>query len=264
MLQSPPSADVYVAEVVLEEKGGAGSEHLVKALQPDVVIIGEATKNELCIGHRGRVELAVTAMGKSVHASVPDRGINPHYAIAAFLLRLKELSMQSAQGLTATVAPTIYRTDQTSSNVTPGEVTVHLDWRKVPGETNESILKRLHDITDETIYLSIVEEKLRSYTGMDITMKKNREPYYLDPATPVVKQAKHALEKALGREVHTKFWDFVTDSGAFDQLGIPVIGFSPCEEEYAHTAIDRVRIDLMEQALQCYPPLVAVLQENTK
>ena len=33
------------------------------------------------------------------------------------------------------------------------------------------------------------------------------------------------------------------------QAGIPTIGFSPCEEKYAHTTHDQVNIKLMHEAL---------------
>ena len=260
-LTAPPSGDIYVAQVVLEEKGGAGSEFLVKAITPDVVIIGEATSNQLRIGHRGRVEIAVKAIGTPVHASVPGRGRNPHYEMAEFLLKLRQLSMSTAARLTATVAPTLYFTDQESSNVTPGEAVVYLDWRKVPGETDGSVMTKLREIMSTSMKLEVVTEHLRSYTGMELSMKKTRKPYFLEPATPVLQTTKQAVERALGREQQIGFWDFVTDAGAFAELGIPVIGFSPCEETYAHTYNDRVSIDLMVEALTCYPAIVAAIQD---
>jgi len=259
-LTAPPSGDIYVAQVVLEEKGGAGSEFLVKAITPDVVIIGEATSNQLRIGHRGRVEIAVKAIGKPVHASVPERGRNPHYEMAQFLLKLRQLSMSTAARLTATVAPTLYFTDQESSNVTPGEAIVYLDWRKVPGETDGSVMTKLREIMSTSMKLEAVTEHLRSYTGIELSMKKTRKPYFLEPATPVLQTTKQAVERVLGRELQIGFWDFVTDAGAFAELGIPVIGFSPCEETYAHTYNDRVSINLMAEALTCYPAIVAAIQ----
>jgi len=259
VLKERPVADVYVAEVVLEEKGGAGTRHLVNQLQPDVVIIGEATKNQLCLGHRGRVEVIATAVGKAVHASQPHLGKNPHYLLAEFLLRLRDLPMLEKPPFKATVAPTLYFTDQQSANVVPAKAWVHLDWRTVPGETPEAVLRRLQKIGPELSF-SIPVEELTSYTGMRIRMKKVRAPYLLNAQHPVVSKIKRVLEMELGRKVEINYWHFVTDAGYFAEQGIPVIGYSPCEEELAHTYQDRVSISLMEEALASYPALIKALQ----
>lgn len=259
VLKEKPVADVYVAEVVLEEKGGAGTRHLVNHLRPDVVIIGEATKNQLCVGHRGRVEVVATAVGKAAHASQPHLGKNPHYPLAEFLLRLQELSMSERPPFKATVAPTLYFTDQQSANVIPGKAWVHLDWRTVPGETPEVVLKRLREV-GPGLRFSIPVEELTSYTGMRTQMKKVRAPYLLNAQHPVVSKIREVLERALGRKVDVGYWHFVTDAGYFAEQGIPVIGYSPCEEELAHTYQDRVSISLMEEALASYPALVKAIQ----
>jgi len=259
VLKEKPVADVYVAEVVLEEKGGAGTRHLVNHLRPDVVIIGEATKNQLCVGHRGRVEVVATAVGKAAHASQPHLGKNPHYPLAEFLLRLQELSMSERPPFKATVAPTLYFTDQQSANVIPGKAWVHLDWRTVPGETPEVVLKRLREV-GPGLRFSIPVEELTSYTGMRTQMKKVRAPYLLNAQHPVVSKIREVLERVLDRKVDVGYWHFVTDAGYFAEQGIPVIGYSPCEEELAHTYQDRVSISLMEEALASYPALVKAIQ----
>ena len=259
VLKERPAADVYVAEVVLEEKGGAGTRHLVNHLRPDVVIIGEATKNQLCVGHRGRVEVVATAVGKAAHASQPHLGKNPHYPLAEFLLRLQELLMSERPPFKATVAPTLYFTDQQSANVIPGKAWVHLDWRTVPGETPEVVLKRLREV-GPGLRFSIPVEELTSYTGMRTQMKKVRAPYLLNAQHPVVSKIREVLEMELDRKVDVGYWHFVTDAGYFAEQGIPVIGYSPCEEELAHTYQDRVSISLMEEALASYPALVKAIQ----
>src|SRR5712692_1138644 len=75
----------YVTAVVLEERGGWGTQQLVKHLKTDYAILGEATHNELRAGHRGRTELHIHLVGQSVHASMPARGANPHYMLARII-----------------------------------------------------------------------------------------------------------------------------------------------------------------------------------
>lgn len=262
LLTQRPLADVYVAQVVLEEKGGVGTQHLVKTLRPDVVILGEATANQLALGHRGRLEVVVTAAGRAAHASVPARGVVPHYPMARFLLRLRELPMQSAGDLSATVAPTLYYTDQKSANVIPGKAVLHLDWRTVPGEEPEDVLLRIDAILDQEMTARLGAELLSTYTGVEVEMAKVRLPYRLDPQSWPVPRVRAAVRRTCRRPVALGSWDFVTDAGYFAEQGIPVIGFSPGEEHYAHTYEDRVALALMEEALACYPEIVRACQAD--
>jgi len=119
----PCRADVYVVAVVFEERAGLGSRFLAKTLPCDYAVIGEATGNRLMRGHRGRTEIVVEFSGRSVHASMPALGVNPHFSAARFLTGMRELPMVRDDFLgPATVAPTLYRSDQVSANVVPGRV----------------------------------------------------------------------------------------------------------------------------------------------
>src|SRR5438105_1767227 len=69
--------DVDVVGGVQEEVSGLGSYHLVSHLKTDYAVLGEPSGNMLALGHRGRVEVQVTVRGRSVHASVPNSGLNP-------------------------------------------------------------------------------------------------------------------------------------------------------------------------------------------
>ena len=63
------------------------------------------------------------------------------------------------------------------------------------------------------------------------------------------KAAAEALEE-IGQEVKYGYWDFGTDGSK--TAGIdrkPTIGYSPMQEQYAHTPYDKVRTDYMEKAV---------------
>ena len=114
---APPAGDVWVSAVVQEEIGGVGARYLATQMQPQVVVIGEPSSNQLRRGHRGRSLLTVHITGRSVHASVPEKGVNPYDVLAQVIARLPELDMATQEDLgRSSVAPTLIRTDQTSSN----------------------------------------------------------------------------------------------------------------------------------------------------
>ncbi len=49
-----------------------------------------------------------------------------------------------------------------------------------------------------------------------------------------------------------KIWTFATDGRIYAHLGIPVIGFGPGEEKYAHTQMDHVRVDDFLDTIKVY------------
>lgn len=254
--------DVYVVGVVQEEVNGLGTRNLLRHLRTDAVVLGEATANQIARGHRGRGEVVVRIRGRAAHASAPERGVNPHQVAARFLLALERLSLPAHPELGySTLTPTLYRTDQVSGNVIPGEVELHLDWRVVPGMEVEAFLARLQALADECripgseVEVGLMQRHLRSYKGHEQTISALTMPFVLPEDHALVQGSRAILSQALGREVRVGFWRFTTDGGHFMGAGIPTIGFSPCEEHLAHTAEDRVSVALMEEGMVGYMAL---------
>jgi len=258
--------DRYVTAVVFEETGGLGTRALVKELKADMAIVGEATSNQLARGHRGRLELIVRVKGRSAHASVPQRGANPHYSIAQFLSRLSELDMaQDADFGSSTVAPTLYRTDQTSANVIPGEVTLYLDWRNVPSETPEDALAKLRPLLASSLQdgchgsVELNVSRFRTYTGYEQEMTREFPGFVLPADHPLVLKAQAVLQSYLGRDVSVITWRFATDGAYLVQSGTPTIGFSPASDLYPHTNEERIAIQDMVEGLVGYMGLALEL-----
>src|SRR3954463_4810424 len=166
--------DVYVAGAVQEEVGGLGSLELARTTRTDQAVIGEASNNELRRGHRGRIELIVRITGRACHASAPERGINPHYSLGNLLRGLRGVETLEDHFLgSETFAPTLLFTDQTSSNVIPGEVRLHIDWRTVPQRGPEEIRTEVARRLDRALLdgaggeVVIKELRMRAYTGVE-------------------------------------------------------------------------------------------------
>lgn len=261
-----PRGDVSVTAVVLEERGGWGAERLAKELKADYAIVGQPTRNELRAGHRGRMELVAQFSGRSVHASVPARGANPHYAMARFLTRLRDLRMVSNAELGySTVSPTTIASDQSSTNVTPGELRLTLDWRNIPGEQPAQVIAKLQHLLDECAEpgvrasVQIARTALRTYTGVSEMQQIIHPGYYLPESDPLVSAARRILAGALQREIELGSWSFATDAGHLMAAGIPTIGFAPGEEGFAHTVQERVAIAQLREAAVGYVALLGNL-----
>ena len=71
------SGEIYVAGVVHEECfEGVAAREISKAVNPDYVVIGEASTLNLKIGQRGRAEIVIETIGKPCHSANPEKGIN--------------------------------------------------------------------------------------------------------------------------------------------------------------------------------------------
>ena len=69
---------------------------------------------------------------------------------------------------------------------------------------------------------------------------------------PVVAEVRGAIADILGREPELKTWRFATDGRFYSWLGIPVLGFGPGEERFAHTHEDHVRVEVYLDSIKAY------------
>lgn len=261
--------DVYVTTVVMEETGGLGTIHLAKHLRPSAAVVGEGSSGALARGHRGRNEIVVRVKGRSAHASVPEQGANPHYTLAAFINRLTDVHLGSDPFLgPASLAPTLYLTDQRSGNVIPGECSLHLDWRNVPVDSPEAFLAQLRAILEECLRdgctgeVEILVEDACTYTGIASRLPAMFPSFVLPADHPLLEQAGAALERTFGTRPPVIRWGFATDGGHLMKSGIPVIGYSPAEGRFAHTVEDRIEVDAMVRGIAGYAALAQALTQE--
>ncbi|MDQ5824804.1 MAG: ArgE/DapE family deacylase [Chloroflexota bacterium] len=254
----PLPNDVYVVGVVQEELGGAGSAVLAENLQCDYVVIGEPSYNKIALGHRGRVEIVVTITGKSVHASVPNTGINPLYSMSRFLQAIEGVTFEpdpDNPDLGATsIAPTLITTDQTSKNVVPGQCTVILDVRNSPVDSEAQVLARVREVLQTSLQdgatgtADVPDLVLTTYTGVTRILR-GHGAFGLSADSPLTRDVLRIVSAALRREVPTQMWKFATDAGYFINKGMEVIGFGPGYEHVIHTVEERISIDMMVEGM---------------
>ena len=254
--------DLFVSAVVQEEVGGLGARHLAKTLAVDRAVVGEASGNQLRRGHRGRVELYACFQGRSVHASMPHLGTNPHFSMARFVEGLQKLEMVSDPVYgRSSVAPTRVSVSPDSGNITPTTLELVLDWRNVPGEGPEEIEAKLNQLLDGSLLedcrgeIEIAAKALVSYTGFELTYR-DCFPSFTTPADhPWLLDARSTLERTLGRGVEVGTWRFATDGGHFAEAGTAVLGLGPGDDAVVHTAVERLPIDELLESVVGYMAL---------
>ncbi len=257
-----PPGNIYVVTPVMEEVGGVGSTYLATHLHTALAIVGEPSHNTLRRGHRGRVELWITVTGKSIHASIPQLGINPHFTIANFLRKLQTLKMVKDDTFGgSSVAPTLLSTDQMSPNVTPGQITLTLDWRNTPSETPEAILQKASNLLQESLLdgaqgsVTLATRPFTTYTGITVEQSAVFPSFELALEHPLVQQAQKSLSAALEAPTPIDIWPFATDGGHLMAAGIPTLGFGPGDETLAHTNREHIVLADMALAMRGYAAL---------
>jgi putative selenium metabolism hydrolase len=260
-----PAGDVFMTVAVSEEIGGLGSAFLMRDFSADAAIVGEPSRNQLRIGHRGRIELQVKFKGRSAHASAPHLGVNPHFAAAKFLQKLDQLPLADDVTLgPATIAPTLYTTDQVSSNVIPSEAIVFLDWRNVPAETPDHAIAELEKLASGCgdFEVALTRQMRKTYPGPDQDFASIFPPFSTAADHALVKAAAPIIAQATGQTVQPDVWKFATDGGHIHAAGIPVVGFGPGDDALAHTNKERIALADLELGCAIYTPMIAAMMAS--
>lgn len=255
-----PQRDSVVTAVVQEETGGAGALFWVKNLDypVELIVLGEPSSNNISLGHRGIWQTWVTFSGRSVHASVPESGVNPNFAMAQFLdqLEIRQLELRSHPLLGDTsVAPTIIEVDTQSPNVTPAWTRVLLDFRTA-AESVSTLRAFIDEISGD------LAPQLRSpWLGISEPGVEAGEiifGFYTPPDSEIVSRVHRFIERGMGWQPELMSYRFATDGRHFatHRDDIAILGFSPGEEHLAHTVNESISIDMMLDSLKGHVQLI--------
>ncbi|MCX8181701.1 MAG: M20/M25/M40 family metallo-hydrolase [Candidatus Methanomethyliaceae archaeon] len=265
------NGDVIFTGVVMEELTYCFGmkyllDHTLKEGRPDYMILGEATGLNVAVGHRGRAEFEVVTKGRACHASAPWRGENALYKAARAIIGIEDLSreiMDEEDKLLgrSTMAVTDLRCSPGAHNVVPDECKFYVDYRFLPKERLEDMLRRINEkIRDEGASAHVCEKEEESYTGFRFVGKKYMPGYVISSDHYLVRTITGAVESILEFKPKIQRWDFATDGGySMGVLGIPTVGFSPCEEDLSHVPNESVRVDYMLKAAKVYAETILML-----
>jgi len=268
--------DVIVAHTVFEERGGWGMEHLLanREVEPAAVIIGEVTQGDITTGHRGRGEVEVVLRGLAGHASAPERARNALDLLPTVLRALEDLAgRQESDPILgkASLVPTGIDVLPESRNVIPDEVVVVVDWRVLPGSTDEELVGQVQDSIARhlpevppglRLEVRMAKEHQQAYTGHHEVRDLFTPGFLMDANDPVILAAAQAVGKREGSgAAEIRPWMFATDGGwSSGVFGIPTLGFAPGEERFAHTNRERWELEEARWAFSRHSDLILAVQ----
>lgn len=236
-------------------------------VRPDFVVIGEPTRMQVYRGHKGRVELKVTAKGRSAHAASNHLGDNAIYKLLPVIAGIRDLEPQLGDHPflghgKITVSDMTVSTP--SINAVPDEAVIYIDRRLTFGESKEAAVEQVRALIPEQHRDSVMVEELYydepSYTGFVFPVDKYFPAWALEEDHPLV-LAGQAAREAIGLE-HTPAgkWDFSTNGIYWaGKAGIPSIGFGPGDERTAHSLNECVPLADVVKAAEFYALLPALI-----
>ncbi|MCL4506647.1 MAG: M20/M25/M40 family metallo-hydrolase, partial [Chloroflexi bacterium] len=238
-------------------------------IRPDFVVIGEPTRMQVYRGHKGRVEMKVTAKGRSAHAASNYLGDNAIYKLLTTIAGIRDLDpkLRTHEFLgKGTITVSDMQVSTVSINAVPDEATIYIDRRVTFGDTLESALAEVQAIIDKSGFPELKLEMLQydepSYTGFKMALDKYFPAWALDESHPLVRAAVATTAAVFGQPASTGKWNFSTNGTYWaGKAGIPSIGFGPGDEVHAHTVIDQVSLDDVVRATSFYAALPAMLAE---
>jgi len=236
-------------------------------VKPDFVVIGEPTKMNVYRGHKGRIELKVTAKGKSAHAASNQLGDNAIYKLLPVIAGIRDLEPKLGDHDflghgKITVSDMEVKTP--SINAVPDEAVIYIDRRMTFGETKEAAIAQVQALIPEKDRESVKVEELfydePSYTGFVFPVDKYFPAWALEENHPLVQAGQNARQAIGLPDSPSGKWEFSTNGIYWaGKASIPSIGFGPGDEKFAHTVNDCVPLDEVVKATGFYAVLPALM-----
>lgn len=254
LLKDAPLRGRLQAHVVSDEElsGSFGTLHVLSEIKagnlprPDYCFIGEKSDLKVRNAERGIFNFEITFLGRASHtAAARATGINAIAKAAKGVLALERDLDKFHPSVGKPVISVNTIRAGIAHNVVPGECTIQVDRRLIPGETRETVITEvraaLDAITaeDPDFRYTIDEDPRNDYIPANITPEDS----------PLVQAFQAGVRDVTGIEPeYFVAWAGATDGRFYRQAGIETVGYGPGGEN-AHGANEAVYIDdLVTQA----------------
>ncbi|MDP7643470.1 MAG: YgeY family selenium metabolism-linked hydrolase [Anaerolineales bacterium] len=253
---------VVVSATVMEEvMEGQGLKPVMQAVQPDFVVIGEATDLNLNRGGRGRAEIHVETVGEPVHSSSPHLGRNAVYAMMNVIetVRALDLPDDPLLGPALFALTDIISDPYPGHSVIPSRCRVTFDRRLLPGETPDSVLGQIleaPELKGIELKAEIAAGEYRAYTGNTMRGSKFFPAWVFDESHFFVQTALRGLRN-VGGDPQVAAYRFCTNAAySAGVAGVPTVGFGPATEGDAHVVDEKLAVLTLAAAARGYQGIV--------
>jgi len=260
---------LFAGVVQAHARGNVGIRYLVdktfpeRGIQYDLVVLGNPTDLNVHLGHRGRIELELTTVGRVCDASAPWLGANAIHRMMPALEAVQALSTSLPSHPfieRSTLAVTAISSAPGGTSTIPDRCTITLDRRFLPSESPDSVVWQVQSIVSRLAdadpafkgEVRVRQVTTSSYTGLTQEVVRLMHPFVTESDHALVRDAVDALE-GLGQTPRFGRWSFATDGGYTAALKrITTIGYAPGDEKFAQTTFDQVKVDNIVAAAAGY------------
>ncbi|MBI5967165.1 MAG: M20 family metallopeptidase [Deltaproteobacteria bacterium] len=263
-LQAPQNlqGELILTAVAAEETGGLGTQFWLKSrredLRPSMAIVGEPSGLKPVIAHKGVSRRKLSVRGRSAHSSDPSQGRNAIYPVARLAIFIEELNEKLARrthpllGLPLVSANVIR--GGVKDNVIPDYCELHMDRRRIPGETRDQFDRELNEWVENMVAMD------PSFRCQIEVIGDDKEPVVISPEEPIVRAAVEAIHEVTGQRETPQGFVAATDmSFLVHQGNIPSIILGPGNLAQTHIVDEFVEISHLEQATLIYAYLITRL-----
>lgn len=239
--------EIIVAAVVDEEFESLGTRAmLARGTRADVAVVTEPTRLAICPAHRGFVWLEFSFTGRAAHGSRYDIGID---AIRHATLVMAALDRLQNEVLITHTHPLLGRASLHASTIAggvgwstyPGQCTLQVERRTVPGETTASVL---HEVETLLTTLRAAEPQL----SVSVRVDTSQGPSDVAVNAPLVQRLSAAHAAVRGAPPPIEGLSAWTDAALLNDAGIPAVCFGPGDIALAHAATEYVLLSEIDAA----------------
>lgn len=264
------NGSVCVAGTVHEECfEGIACREVSAAVEPDCVIVGEASELNLKIGQRGRAEILLETFGKPAHSANPDVGANAVLMMIHLLSRVETFlpPEHPVLGKGITVVTDIISSPYPGASVVPAVCRAACDRRLLVGETRENVLRPFRtaiaelsaQYADFHANATFSHGKATCCTGELIEAERFYPAWLYDANEPFVQKALAGLRKT-GLDPALSHYSFCTNGSHYaGEAGIPTLGFGPSMERLAHTVDEFIEVEQIRKGVAGYAAILGGL-----
>ncbi|MDQ4099667.1 MAG: M20 family metallopeptidase [Chloroflexota bacterium] len=224
--------------------------------RPDYCLIGEKSDLKVRNAERGLLSFEITFLGRASHtAAARVTGINAIAKAAKGVLALEgDIDrFHPAVGHPVISVNTIHA--GVAHNVVPGECTITVDRRLIPGETRESVVADVQAALDR-----VTADDPDFRYEMTVDPDGSHIPANItDEDSPLVQAVQESVRRVTGEEPeYFVQWAGATDGRFYRQAGIDTVGYGPGGEN-AHGANEAVYIDDLVVQAKVYAETISRL-----
>ena len=218
-------------------------------LNPDFVVACAPTNLNINIAHPGQATYQILTKGKMTNIGHPQKGENAilkMYDIINYLLKNAILPEDKQYGTANMFVSSIISNPVGESH-------------SIPNACKSLIVRQIFEKENhETIkedFMNILKKNNFKEEEVQIEVSRYFKPHFVSEKAEIVNIIQEAMNIAINKTAKIGHWMSGANISEIFDVGLPVVGIGPGDEQYAHTPYEHVSIDQVIKATKIYSVL---------